>query len=340
MKKSKIGLFLATLFLMLSGLYAQTTAPLNEGFEDGTLPDDWKAVTTSTSYAGWNVTNQTGSGSGYFQPHAGNYYVTCHYGSGMSWIMTPKMTPDEDNNTFKFWLAKEGSYTSNLEIRLSTTTQDTAAFTKTLKTITHNDFSAAKTYYQFSVDLSDYQDQEVYIAFRNINSSGDFYLDDVTGPLVEVTACQKPKLTIADITAKDAKLTWTGSEDADGYKVYYKLSTETAYQSVEVSDAELVFSDEDVELKPASMYNVYVEYTCPDDDETMTSAVYTFMTACVALTEEDLPKKWDFETGNTAGTTSYPLPVCWVRQDSQYPYVYNDSYGGGYTKSGTYCLRF
>ena len=118
MKKSKIGLFLATLFLMLSRIYAQT-APLNEGFEGGALPDNWKAVTTSTSYAGWNVTNQTGSGNGYFQPHAGNYYVTCHYNSNMSWIMTPNMTPDEDNNTFKFWLAKEGSYTSNLEIRLS-----------------------------------------------------------------------------------------------------------------------------------------------------------------------------------------------------------------------------
>ena len=196
--------------------------------------------------------------------------------------------------------------------------------------------SAAKTYYQFSVDLSDYKDQEVYIAFRNINSAGDFYLDDVTGPLVEVPACQKPQLTIADITAKDAKLTWTGSEDADGYKVYYKLSTETAYQSVEVSDAELVFSDEDVELKPASMYNVYVEYTCPDDDETMTSAVYTFMTACFALTEEDLPKKWDFESGNTAGTSSYPLPACWARVSGNYPYVYEDYYG--YATSGDYCL--
>lgn len=53
-----------------------------------------------------------------------------------------------------------------------------------------------------------------------------------------------------------------------------------------------------------------------------------------------LPQFWDFETGNTGGTTSRPLPMCWTRvsgPSSIPPYIF--SYAD-ITHSGDYSLNF
>ena len=182
--------------------------------------------------------------------------------------------------------------------------------------------------------FASYTGTGTYPALRAGEDYYNVYVDDVV--LEKIPDCAK--IAEAEVTPSSDKavVKIDGNED-NTYNLYYRKKGETSWSedAVEFEDGEATIE----ELVPATTYEFYVQTDCGDDN-TIDSKTFGFTTACVALTEEDLPKKWDFETGNTAGTTSYPLPVCWVRQDSQYPYVYNDSYGGGYTKSGTYCLRF
>lgn len=50
-----------------------------------------------------------------------------------------------------------------------------------------------------------------------------------------------------------------------------------------------------------------------------------------------LPVFWDFESDNTSGTASNPLPACWSRPIEGFPYVYNNA---NTALSGTHQLRF
>ena len=319
--KKQIGFLLAAFFFAIAGGFSQNTAPLNEGFESGGVPDDWTML-------------QIG-GSNYFKPyssaHTGTYslYMTYNPYPSECMLITPQLSITEDSSTFVCWLAVENypNMSNTFTIELSTTTPTASAFTKVLKTFVFSTWTSSLTFQKFEIDLSDYEGENVYVAFHNktIDGNGAWVaIDDVSGVQKIVPACPKPELIISDVTPYDATVSWMGVEDVDEYNVYYKKSTETSYNedAIEVSDNTFTFSDEDIDLVPATTYQVYVTYTCPDDELEMTGNVYSFQTPCVALTEDDLPYKYGFEDLTTSGVGV--KPTCWTTLNtvnSTYPYV-------------------
>ncbi|HNT78295.1 MAG TPA: M4 family metallopeptidase, partial [Anaerolineae bacterium] len=138
---------------------------LSEGFESTTFPptgwarfrgvnglgtvQDW--VRTATAYAG--------SGAAYVQ------YENVTGGLAQDWLVTPQVRPTAGSSTLSFYMRQTygTNYGSTYTIRVSTNSQTTHGDFTTVQTYAEGDFTT--TYQQFTVDLSAYVDQDIYIAF-------------------------------------------------------------------------------------------------------------------------------------------------------------------------------
>ena len=176
---------------------------------------------------------------------------------------------------------------------------------------------------------------KVTFLWRNDNSGGTQPAAEITNFSISAVQCSGPVVTVGELTSSTASITMTPEEG--NYVAYYKLASDP---DEEDSWIEATVSGNAIdleELSPATIYDVKVATICGDEYSTFTNV--TFVTACAELTAEDLPKTWDFESGNTGGTSSYPLPACWDRitasSSSDYPYVYNTT---SYAHSGSKAL--
>ncbi|HNT77607.1 MAG TPA: S8 family serine peptidase, partial [Anaerolineae bacterium] len=142
-----------------------TRVGLNEGFESATFPPtgwasfrganglgtgyDW--VRTTTAYAG--------SGAAYVR------YEDVTGGLAQDWLVTPQVHPTAGNSLLSFYMRQHypSDWNTTYTIRVSTGSQTTHADFTTVRTYTETDFGL--TYQPFTVDLSAYVDQDIYIAF-------------------------------------------------------------------------------------------------------------------------------------------------------------------------------
>ncbi|MEM9849344.1 MAG: choice-of-anchor J domain-containing protein, partial [Bacteroidota bacterium] len=168
-------------------------------------------------------------------PNMGSAYAFIQFSSSTTelaedWLVTPKLLPDMSNNTLTFFATDDfaGNFGSIYTVRISTTSQtDRSSFTE-LEFYTEANFTA-DIYQQFSVDLSAYEGQEIYIAFVLENSKGDSWLlDDVAGPPVVAVAtapnCDSdltnPPANDLDDVDVDVTLSWSpATGDPTGYKI-------------------------------------------------------------------------------------------------------------------------
>jgi|GEM_PF-2001547 len=117
------------------------------------------------------------------------------------WLVTPKITGVQAGDTLSFWLRKLTKvYSDTLEIRISTTTATSAAFTTVLavKGFAPNQDSLGWTKLSYSIGSVVPAGSDIYIAFRekvndNVNNGAAFFLDLVsysngTSVPVELTA--------------------------------------------------------------------------------------------------------------------------------------------------------
>ena len=82
-----------------------------------------------------------------------------------TWLISPRVKLD---GTLKFWAVENMNYDVNYEVRVSTTTDDISAFTDIVATPSHLVYGWKEN----SADLSSYQGQEGYIAFRAYGDKG------------------------------------------------------------------------------------------------------------------------------------------------------------------------
>ncbi|MBQ9254274.1 MAG: fibronectin type III domain-containing protein [Bacteroidales bacterium] len=174
---------------------------------------------------------------------------------------------------------------------------------------------------------------QIRFTFTGMGSNADgAFIDNVKVYNEEnPPACYAPMgITATTIASHSATISWTQPDEIDTWTVYIKKSSETEYsEPIEVSEeSTYTFT----ELDAAMTYNVYIVADC---ETTPASPVASFTTACEGIAE--VPFTWNFDSGNTGGTSSYPLPACWSRPATTYPYVYNNS---TYATSGTYVLYF
>ena len=199
---------------------------------------------------------------------------------------------------------------------------------------TLTDFLA--NYRAFDVPLDMYNGFGKHIAFRTCGSVGHrIYVDNVKLELMP--GCTRPYgIALEDVNQTSATLSWSHNTDSAWYVVAYKPV-----------DGDMVFYDTTgiipgpavslSGLMANTTYEVRVAASCYPD---AFSEPYLFTTLCPVI--DFVPQSWDFETNNTGGTTSRPLPECWTRvaapsSMSGSPYV--SSYAG-MIHSGSHSLNF
>lgn len=154
-----------------------TTLPYNEGFETGL--GCWSTVNGSSDGEPWITNNCAGISS--VNPHSGNYVASSWSWNSYAmhanaWLISPKfvLPTTTDSITLSWWDVTNANYPDHYSVVLSTTTNDTAAFT----TVIYPYSEASGTWTLRLADLSAYAGQSVYIAFHHVDYNENYLLID------------------------------------------------------------------------------------------------------------------------------------------------------------------
>lgn len=175
---------LFTLFvaLFVMAFCAKAQVFLQEGFEGSDIPTGWTTIDNDGDGNNWYVLNNSQSSSGGYVVHSGDGHITsASYASGAltpdNWLITPAVSLT-GSPKLSFWVAgQDPSWASEyFAVYISTTGATVADFTTELTNGT-----ATGDMTEYTVDLSSYAGQTVYIAFRHYNVTDMFRLnlDDV-----------------------------------------------------------------------------------------------------------------------------------------------------------------
>ena len=265
--------FLIAILLAITG-FSQTT--LNEGFEGSAFPPtDWTTIHVSGSYSWARTTDYHHNGSACAYMH----YTT----GGNNWLITPKLVVASTADSLAFWAKKGSSGTTTISIKVSTTTLDTNSFGASIATYTPENLTT--TFQRFSVPLSAYVGQNVYVAFQVIDANGiHTYIDDVTGPTLFVPSCPTPQnLAVKNLSSNGATVSWHERGLATSWAVEYKPSSQSDWSTannITATDTSYDISS----LTANTSYDVRVKSLCSASDESDFISAISFTTECDALT--------------------------------------------------------
>lgn len=313
MKKS--ALFL-TVLLMALVRFGTSQVLLNEGFElDFMPPSQWTATSESPNpyFHGW-VTNpfaHSGNKSAFIDYSASGYDDSGNeYDAGHdSYLITPQLNIS-GHKLLSFWYSVSYSgwienESTTLTVEISTTTPSESQFVPVAVIPEPNSNNA---FYNVFIDLGNYSGQNIYIAFHVVDNYGTgIYLDDVT--VYDLPSCFPPfNLSVSDINATDATLSWTDTLEGNSYMVQYMMDGESwnNADSLIVNSTTAILTG----LQASTRYQVRVKTLCGENESSAWSEEFSFVTYCegITITNDDI---WEegFET-EQAGTT-LPLPNCW-----------------------------
>ena len=165
---------------------------LSESFESG-LPQDWTAIDSDGDGQNWQVIDLTSSFDGAFSAKDGKYAIMSRSWQNSAltpdnWLITPKV---ELKGFLKYWIMDDGQYPETYRIYVSTTGTDIADF-QPLTDDLQSPLSQA--WVQRSHDLSSFNGETGYIAFRQYNCTDeDFMLLDLV--TVEDAATEEEEWT-------------------------------------------------------------------------------------------------------------------------------------------------
>lgn len=337
LKKIHLFIPLLTAFLWL-GTGRAWGAQLNEGFDGSTFaPEGWtvertKGTVSWTRSTSYRHTSTGGSAYAKYGPSTGND----------TYLITPKLAP-ASGESLSFWLyAQYSSYQTTIQVEVSTTTNAAASFSSVIGTYvscSSGDNSFTSTWKNFTIDLSSYVGQEIYIAFHAIDADGNnVYLDDVSGVTLKQEGCPKPKsLATSAISANSASFIWTQGGDENEWQCICLPATATSvdWTSSDVQTITTTPKATVTGLEASSNYKFYVRANCGSEQSEEASKAFT--TVCAGYATADLPFEENF---NTATSTGYVLPGCWTRVayvsgSNYYPYTYGSS-----GVDGSKCIRF
>ncbi|HLO73956.1 MAG TPA: gliding motility-associated C-terminal domain-containing protein [Flavobacterium sp.] len=270
----KLLLFFMSFFTIFS--YAQ----FPEGFENASFPPaGWARFDNGIGLAQqWNeTTNATLVYAGAKAAFLNRENVTDGT-TALDWLVSP-VTTVPANGQLRFYTRKtqNGNFGSIYTIRVSTTSQTTAASFTTVQTWTEADLvTTYNVYEQKFVNLSAYAGQNVYIAFVMENDNGDRWLVDNINldPI-----CQVNTALTATPLATSASLSWT-SPNTGPWEIEYGPAGFVQGTGTIVSAAtntNFVISP----LNPLTNYSFYVRTLCAADNPSAWSAVGNFQTSAL-----------------------------------------------------------
>lgn len=158
-----------------------TTLPYNYGFEPGL--GCWTTVNGSADGVAWFTSDCGGLG---VTPHSGSLVASSWSWNSTAmhanaWLISPKFVLPTvaagDSLTFSWWEVANANYADSYSVKISTTTNDTTAFTVTARPST----AAAGSWTQQTIDLTAYAGQSVYVAFHHVDYDMNYLLiDDIS----------------------------------------------------------------------------------------------------------------------------------------------------------------
>ncbi len=154
-----------------------TPGEFMQGFEDG-IPTNWKTNPEPNNSTSWFISS--------FQPYSGTKSVKFDvYSPGTpvtDWLITEKIHISPEKPKFKFFLKTAYAFgnTHSSFIKLSTVSQDPSTFTTTLKELSPVYLADSNLIWRpVEINLSNYANQDVFIAFVCKAEDIIIYLDDM-----------------------------------------------------------------------------------------------------------------------------------------------------------------
>ena len=307
-------------FLAMSICATAQTNLISESFDGGVLPTGWTAIDADGDTYNWDATywNDNTGNAGYGHTGAGciasaSYINSIGALTPNNWLISPSIAIPSQGATLSFWVRVYG-YPEPIEVLVSTTGNAVANFTGAAllsQTITSD------TYTEYTVNLSAYAGQNIYIAFAHRNVTDQYWLmlDDVT-----VFANPTGPTIVANPTTIDFGTVILGQTSAVNTSVItaYNLTTgitATTTAPFEVSADGTVFTTTATVAQTGG--TLYMRYTptaagAATGNVTLSSTGATNVTValtgngvdCSNSTVSTLPYTQDFEGG------VFP-PTCW-----------------------------
>lgn len=297
----KVTSLLIVLFLFAGGIWGQVPGPnLNEGFEDGIIPDNWTIINVDGGAQVWNA--QTTN------PHTGLYSARVRYETSSlnndDWLITPPLyVTSATTDEISFWLRTySATYADPWEVLVSTTNTNPASFT-----MIDSGPGMLGEYVQKTYSLDEYGDAVVYVAIRSIGAYDWYvYVDDFTGPPVMVPTCPKPTdLTAENPTINSIELGWTAGNTETMWDVLYGAAgfdPETEGTLITGIEANPYLLEN---LASSTVYEFYVRAVCGEDEVSLWAGPKLFNTLCTSV---GLPLIENFTF-----VTTPALPLCWSK---------------------------
>lgn len=292
-----IVLLVAALFC--TGIGAQT---LNERFEgEGFPPEGWTVIDGYAGY-GWKKGVKLQHNCAYIQEVA----------STENWLITPQLRPAAGESLH--FSACIGDYASTGELRIEVSMSGTEA----------GSFEVLDTYYtskskgdaahqlwktewrEYTLDLSAYVGQAIYIGFHQAGGTDRIYVDDVYGVSLRGTAtCENPSnIVLSDLSAHSATFSWQGTATEYQY-LLVEQGEEADWSQATLITAKTVTLNG---LYEETDYAFYVRSYCSADEQSLAPKT-SFKTPCESF---DIPWIETFTRDAVGSGYTIAEPDCWT----------------------------
>lgn len=296
--KKIFSIFAAVLFC--ASVSAQQ---LNEGFEGEDFPPEgWEVSSTSPTY-GWKK-GVAGGENCALVPQCYGYE---------SYLITPQLKPAAGEKLTFSARIKENTASGELriEISLAGTEKESFDVVETYYASSKKGDEAHRLWsewHEFTVDLSAYKNQRIYVAFHQAGEigNGGLAVDNIHGVTLAGNGdCDAPTdLKVSDITDRGATLTWSGDAAQYQYVLIEKEGVLNWNAAVLTSEKSVTFTD----LYEDQSYVFYVRSYCSADVQSLSPKV-AFKTTCAL---QAIPWLETFTRDKTGSGFEVAEPECWT----------------------------
>ena len=295
--KKMILLLVAALFC--TGIGAQT---LNESFEgEGFPPEGWTVIDGYAGY-GWKKGVKLQHNCAYIQEVA----------STENWLITPQLRPAAGENLH--FSACIGDYASTGELRIEVSMSGTEAGSFEVLDTYYTSKSKGDAAHQlwksewkaYTIDLSAYVGQAIYIGFHQAGGTDRIYVDDVYGVSLRGTAtCENPSdIVLSDLSAHSATFSWQGTATEFQY-LLVEQGEEADWSQATLITAKTVTLNG---LYEETDYAFYVRSYCSADEQSLAPKT-SFKTPCESF---DIPWIETFTRDAVGSGYTIAEPDCWT----------------------------
>lgn len=252
--------------------------PYVEDFES--VPDCWTAYDRDGDDEWWYI------GNGAQFAHLGNGFAFSE-SDGLTpdnWLVSPAVYISDTLAELSYWISNNSErYPEAYSVYISTVNNLDSFL---INPLVNCDTLSGDSYIIKEFSLKPYYGKSIYVAFRHHNSDDNTYLllDDVS--IMVPPSCYAPtELTVSDVKADSANVSWFDRKNQGNYAVEYMAEGNTVWTTIMVTDTMAVTL---TGLTHPTSYTVRVKAICGEGDESEYTEEVTFSTPITCFTPTEL----------------------------------------------------